>query len=78
MSCGSTCTKPHTHPVRPAEAAAHLPSPAQAIASCWAALVALQVRWRRRAALLELSDAQLRDVGLTRAQIEHEARRPLW
>ncbi|QLC77496.1 DUF1127 domain-containing protein [Pseudomonas sp. LPB0260] len=37
--------------------------------------------WRRlstRRALLELDDAQLRDIGLTRAQARQEALRPFW
>ena len=37
--------------------------------------------WRRlrtRRALLDLDDAQLRDIGLTRAQARHEALRPFW
>lgn len=75
MSCGSTCTKPHTHPQRPAEAVPHLPSPAQVIASWCTALVALQLRWRQREELLELDDRILRDIGLTREQIERQARR---
>lgn len=37
--------------------------------------------WRRlrtRRALLRLSDRQLADVGLSRAEAEREARRPFW
>lgn len=37
--------------------------------------------WRRlntRRVLLRLSDQQLADIGLTRAQAEREARRPFW
>ena len=35
-------------------------------------------RSRQRRALHGLSDAQLRDVGLTRGEIEVEARKPFW
>ncbi len=35
-------------------------------------------RWRTRRALLELDEAQLKDVGLTRAQALDEALRPFW
>lgn len=37
--------------------------------------------WRRldtRRALLRLTDAQLRDIGLTRVEANHEALRPFW
>jgi uncharacterized protein YjiS (DUF1127 family) len=37
--------------------------------------------WRRlgtRRALLRLTDAQLRDIGLTRVEANHEALRPIW
>jgi uncharacterized protein YjiS (DUF1127 family) len=35
-------------------------------------------RWRDRHALRDLSDATLKDIGLTRQEIEDEAARPLW
>lgn len=38
---------------------------------------ALRLR-RQRLQLLQLSDAQLRDIGLTRAQAKDEARRSAW
>ena len=34
--------------------------------------------WRQRRALERLDDAALRDIGLTRADVMREARRPLW
>jgi len=37
--------------------------------------------WRRlstRRALLNLTDAQLADIGITRAEANHEALRPFW
>jgi uncharacterized protein YjiS (DUF1127 family) len=45
------------------------------------ALAWLDERLERRAsrrALLELSDYQLKDIGVTRAQAVGEARRPFW
>lgn len=81
MSCGSTCSRSHppilqARPVRQTRPAAawHLPSPFEVFG--W--LVELQRLWRRREELRDLSDAQLRDVGLRRDQIEREARRPFW
>jgi uncharacterized protein YjiS (DUF1127 family) len=35
-------------------------------------------RSRQRRALAELDDWLLRDIGLTRAQAEHEAAKPFW
>lgn len=34
--------------------------------------------WRHRKALRDLPDAILRDIGLSRAEVETEARRPFW
>ena len=45
-------------------------------------LLALVARWSERSAqrrrLLQLDDHQLRDIGLTRADIEKEASKPFW
>lgn len=38
----------------------------------------LSDRWRQRRDLLELTDDQLRDIGVTRAQARCEAARPFW
>ena len=35
-------------------------------------------RSRQRRSLLELSDARLRDIGLTRADVAEEAAKPFW
>lgn len=35
-------------------------------------------RWQQRQALLDLEDRLLDDIGITREQAEHEARRPFW
>lgn len=35
-------------------------------------------RWRTRKALGELSDSQLRDIGLSREQAQTEAQLPFW
>ena len=77
MTCGSTtCTPTHPpflQPARPASAL-HLPSPF----GWFSLLVNWQTRWRRRAELRDLDDRILRDVGLTREQIEHTAQQPFW
>ena len=73
MSCGSTtCTPPHNHRLQQdAPAALHLPSPLG-----WLGLlVHWQARWRHCEELRDLDDRILRDVGLTREQVEREARR---
>lgn len=46
--------------------------------SWWAQLGALAARRRQRLALAELDDARLRDLGLTREQVERETRKPFW
>jgi uncharacterized protein YjiS (DUF1127 family) len=40
-------------------------------------LLELDARWRARAHLAELDDRMLRDIGLTRADVAAELRRPL-
>lgn len=74
MSCGGTCSRidsPAHPPVLQPSASTtwHLPSPFEWLAGGLVRLVELQRRWRRREDLRDLSDAQLRDVGLTREQI---------
>jgi uncharacterized protein YjiS (DUF1127 family) len=41
-------------------------------------LLLWQARYEQRRHLLELSDHQLKDIGLTRADIEQEAAKPVW
>lgn len=38
----------------------------------------LESTWRERNHLKALDDAALKDLGLTRAQVDAEARRPVW
>lgn len=44
----------------------------------WGWLLAADCSHRHRAALTRLTDAQLRDVGLTRAQIDGQAGKSVW
>jgi uncharacterized protein YjiS (DUF1127 family) len=44
----------------------------------WARLLRWHELARQRRALLALSDDILRDIGITRAEAEREARRPFW
>ena len=77
MSCGSTtCTPSPTPDLQSARQAPHLPSPAESLVAWLAVLVRLQLGWREREELRDLEDRILHDVGLTREQVEHEAR--LW
>lgn len=34
--------------------------------------------WRTRSRLSHLDDAQLKDIGLTAADVDHEVNKPLW
>jgi uncharacterized protein YjiS (DUF1127 family) len=80
MSCGGTCSSSQPQMLRPELAAVpwHLPSPMGWFWGWLVWLVYLQARWRIREELQMLNDAQLRDVGLTRAQVDSELRRPFW
>jgi uncharacterized protein YjiS (DUF1127 family) len=35
-------------------------------------------RYRQRRQLMEMDDRELEDIGITREQAEHEARKPIW
>jgi uncharacterized protein YjiS (DUF1127 family) len=41
-------------------------------------LVAWRLRQRERAALFSLSDAELQDIGISRAQADFESSKPFW
>ena len=70
MSCNGTCSQSHPTVLQPRMATDwHLPSPPEWLGGWLAWLVDLQRRWRRHTELRDLSDAQLRDVGLTRDQV---------
>jgi uncharacterized protein YjiS (DUF1127 family) len=51
---------------------------AAAFAGLAARCVAALERRRQRRDLLDLTDAQLRDIGVTRSEARREADRPLW
>jgi uncharacterized protein YjiS (DUF1127 family) len=53
-------------------------APARPGAGVLATLRAWTERWRHRTRLLELDDRMLRDVGLSRADVEREAAKPFW
>lgn len=53
------------------------PSPA-ARPSLLARLRDLSALWTQRRRLAELDEAALRDMGLTRSEVDAEARRPVW
>lgn len=52
--------------------------PARILASAWNALVAWQSRASRRSHLDALDDRMLRDVGLSRRDIQPEIDKPFW
>lgn len=76
MSCGGPCSQSQPQMLRPELTAVHWhpPSPFGWIAR----LINLQARWRMREELAALSDAQLRDVGLTREEVDATLARPFW
>lgn len=75
MSCGGTCIPSQPQMLRPELAVSlELPSPF----SWFGWLVYQQRRWRMGTELRELSDRQLRDVGLTRAEVDAALARPFW
>lgn len=70
MSCGGTCSQSNPVILQPETAASwRLPSLSEWLGGWLARFVEQQRRWRRHEELRDLSDAQLRDVGLTREQI---------
>lgn len=70
MSCGGTCSQSNPPALRSGPVTAwHLPSPSEWLVGWLVRLVEQQRRWRRHEELRDLSDAQLRDVGLTREQV---------
>ncbi len=54
------------------------PSPARRFRALLAWIARIREQSRQRAALLSLSDRELRDIGITRYDAETEARKPLW
>jgi len=51
---------------------------ADSLIHCFETLIAWQDRARMRHRLRGLDDFQLKDIGLTRADVEREASRPFW
>lgn len=52
--------------------------PAKALSLAWNTLLTWQSRAHRRTNLDSLDDRMLRDVGLTRRDIEREINKPFW
>ena len=49
-----------------------------AMSSIWRMFLSWSARSRQRHALAALDDAMLKDIGLSRADIEFEAAKPFW
>jgi len=78
MSCGSG-TFPPTDSSIAANDRVRSGLPARPSPLAWlATLKRMHERWRRRQALLELDDRLLRDIGITRAEANREARKSFW
>ena len=78
MSCGSG-TFPPTVSSTAANDRVRSGLPARPSPLAWlATLKRMHERWRRRQALLELDDRLLRDIGITRAEANREARKSFW
>lgn len=41
-------------------------------------MIAAHERWRQRQALMKLDDHLLKDIGLSRADVEKEVSKPIW
>jgi uncharacterized protein YjiS (DUF1127 family) len=78
MSCGSGTFPPAVSSIA-ANDRARSGLPARPSPFAWlAALKRMHERWRQRQALLELDDRLLRDIGITRAEANREARKGFW
>ncbi len=79
MSCGSGARFPTTVLSVAANDRARSGLPAKPSLFAWlSALMRMHKRWRQRQALLELDDRLLRDLGITRDEAIHEARKGFW
>jgi uncharacterized protein YjiS (DUF1127 family) len=54
------------------------PNPISVVKACFATIATWHCRWIERRKLEDLSDNTLRDVGLSRAVVLNEARKPFW
>ena len=63
---------------RPRSRDFHLPGPRPLLASLFGWLIRWSERYRERNRLRNLDDRQLRDIGVSRRQIEREADKPFW
>lgn len=54
------------------------PSLSAAASTCWRQIVRWHALYRQRQQLASLSDGMLKDIGLSRADIEPEVSRPFW
>lgn len=55
-----------------------IPSPAEVAAAVAVRLLEWQETWRQRKHLASLDDAALKDIGLSRADVAAELRKPVW
>ena len=78
MSCGSGTFPPTVSSIA-ANDRARSGLPAKPSPFAWlSALMQMHKRWRQRQALLELDDRLLQDLGITRDEAIHEARKGFW
>jgi len=63
---------------KPATGLLGLPSPAEALLGLWRLLIVWNGRWQDREQLREMDPRILRDIGLSRRDVEREASKPFW
>lgn len=77
MSVTSCCEKTH-QTAYPSVCSDALARPAGRLDQWWARLQRWRQLRRERLQLRELNEHSLRDIGLTRMDVEHESRRRFW
>ena len=65
-------------PAQPYSAWRRKRAPIHPLAAAWMLVASWIERTRQRDALAALDDHSLRDIGITRAEAEREARKPFW
>jgi len=63
---------------KPASGQRGLPSPLEALLGFGQLLLRWNARWQEREQLREMDERTLRDIGLSRREVEHEIAKPFW
>lgn len=63
---------------KPASGLRSLPSPLEALSGLWRLLILWNSRWQDREQLRTMDPRILRDIGLSRREVERELAKPFW